>query len=188
MRCIMWGWTTAAIPRESSMAKFQKISDCTSSLWPPAFWCLLLLSWPRLLSCNKGVSSINLVGLLPWPARLTTGERQLKNHLLWKTPISYPHESGWWGKLMPGQSYCRSFFLSSSWPEIQMRNSFCILATLVLVFERRQLSCLAFACSEASVPTQRENLVIQNPGERGEPSNIYRSECANQKTWKQRYG
>lgn len=87
---------------------------------------------------------------------------------------------------MPGQSYCRSFFLSSSWPEIQMRNSFCILATLVLVFERRQLSCLAFACSEASVPTQRENLVIQNPGERGEPSNIYRSECANQKTWKQR--
>lgn len=57
---------------------------------------------------------------------------------------------------MSGQSYHRSFLLSSSWPEIQMRNCFCILATLVLVFERRQLSCLAFACSEASAPSEGE--------------------------------
>lgn len=82
---------------------------------------------------------------------------------------------------MSGQSYHRSFLLSSSWPEIQMRNCFCILATLVLVFERRQLSCLAFACSEASAPTQRGKLVIQNPGERGKTGYIYRSQCTNQK-------
>lgn len=81
------------------------------------------------------------------------------------------------GRATIGHSLC---------PRAQMRNSFCILATLVLVFGRRQLSCLAFACSEASAPTQRGKLVIQNPGERGEASYIYRSQCTNQKTWKQR--
>lgn len=76
-RCFAWSGTTETIPRESGTAKFNEIlwlhllplASCL--LWPPSLVISVIITKDR-------ESNDNVLGLLPWLARLGRREKQIK--------------------------------------------------------------------------------------------------------------